>query len=87
MAAAVVGVPLEVLGDDEPVLARIAAGRFTRLRDLGAPSDPVLRAAAGAGVDIDRRRPVAAGPVEIPRWCREQAVSVTRHRYGNLRRH
>ena len=86
MAARVVGVPLEVLADDAAVVERLRAGDLARLRDLGAPSEPVLRAASDAGVDIDRRRPVAAGAVEIGRWCREQAISETRHRYGNLRR-
>lgn len=87
MAAAVVGVHLDVLADDAAVERRLRAGGLSRLRDLGRKSEPVLRAASEAGADIDRRRPVAAGAVEIPRWCREQAISETRHRYGNLRRH
>ncbi len=88
LAAAVVGVGLEEAADDAAVEARLVALEGTRpgrLRDLGATSDRILRAASEAGVDVDRRRPVAVGAVEIPRWCREQSVSETKHRYGNLR--
>jgi RHH-type proline utilization regulon transcriptional repressor/proline dehydrogenase/delta 1-pyrroline-5-carboxylate dehydrogenase len=85
LAARVVGVDLQVVAGDDATLAALRTGRVGRLRDLAATSEPVLRAASEAGVDIDRRRPVAAGEIEITRWSREQAVSETRHRYGNLR--
>ncbi len=86
MAAGAVGVELEVVAGDQAALDILRIRPPGRLRDLASASAPVLRAAADAGVDVDRRRPVAAGRVEIPRWCREQSVSETRHRYGNLRR-
>jgi len=86
LAAATVGVELEVVADDDAIVDILRTRPPGRLRDLGFGSAPVLRAAADAGVVVDRRSPVAAGDVEIPRWCREQAVSETRHRYGNLRR-
>lgn len=85
LAAATVGVQLEVVADDDAIMDVLRERPPGRLRDLGFGSAPVLRAATDAGVDIDRRSPVAAGEIEIPRWCREQAISETRHRYGNLR--
>ena len=85
LAAATVGVDLEVADDDDAIVDILRSRPPGRLRDLAFGSAPVLRAAAEAGVDIDRRSPVAAGEIEIPRWCREQAISETRHRYGNVR--
>ncbi len=52
------------------------------VRALGAVSDDELRALHDAGATVDMRRPVADGAVELPRWAREQAVSITAHRYG-----
>jgi len=87
LAATVVGVPLEVLIDDTAVVARLRDEQPPAvLRDLGAPSEQLGRAASEAGIDIDRRTPVALGEVELLHWSREQSVSETRHRYGNLRR-
>ncbi len=53
-----------------------------RVRILGAPDPDVLRALHASGVVVDTRRPVADGDVELRRWVREQAVSITAHRYG-----
>jgi len=86
LAAGVVGVALDFLPIDADLLDRVRHSPHVLLRDLGDPSERLLRAAAEAGVDVDRRRPVAVGEVEIPRWCREQSVSETRHRYGNIHR-
>jgi len=84
LAAGLAGVAIDVLADDAAVESCLQLLGPGLLRDLGPPSEPILRAAAAAGVDVDRRRPVAVGAVELLRWGREQAVSQTRHRYGNL---
>jgi hypothetical protein len=34
---------------------------------------------------LDDRTPVADGSIELHRWSREQAVSITAHRHGNIR--
>jgi len=52
------------------------------VRVLGTPSAEVLHDLHASGAVVDRRRPVADGDVELARWVREQAVSVTAHRYG-----
>ena len=56
-----------------------------RVRVLGRVPEALRRAAADAWVHLDDRRPVAEGRVELPRWSREQSVSITAHRHGNTR--
>ena len=54
------------------------------LRTVAAPADEVLRAANAAGVNWINAPLSANGRLELTRWLREQAVSTTRHRYGNM---
>lgn len=79
-AAAVTGTGLEYV--ESP--GQVAGGGFDKLRLLG-PADPATQAEAAAlGVWVDAV-PVAAQPErEILRWAREQAVSESRHRHGNV---
>jgi RHH-type proline utilization regulon transcriptional repressor/proline dehydrogenase/delta 1-pyrroline-5-carboxylate dehydrogenase len=75
-------------GTDETVAARArrwAGGAPDRLRVLGTVPDALRRAALDAGLALDDRAPVAEGRIELPRWSREQTVSVTNHRHGNTR--
>jgi RHH-type proline utilization regulon transcriptional repressor/proline dehydrogenase/delta 1-pyrroline-5-carboxylate dehydrogenase len=70
------------------VAARVrcwAGGAPDRLRVLGTVPDALRRAALDAGLALDDRAPVAEGRIELPRWSREQTVSVTNHRHGNTR--
>ena len=78
-AAAVCGVAVTVVrGDSE------AAAGVDKVRVLGEVSDPVRRSLYEAGLWVDEI-PVAVDPRrEILRWVREQAVSETRHRHGNV---
>jgi RHH-type proline utilization regulon transcriptional repressor/proline dehydrogenase/delta 1-pyrroline-5-carboxylate dehydrogenase len=93
-ASRVTGVPLDlsVLGEEpEDALAGRLGGLpgrrgAVRLRLLAPASDALLAAAHAAGVAVDRAPVVGLGRLELPRWCREQAVSVTRHRHGRLLR-
>jgi hypothetical protein len=39
-----------------------------------------------AGVEVDVEPMVPLGEIELLRWTREQAVSETLHRHGNIRR-
>jgi RHH-type proline utilization regulon transcriptional repressor/proline dehydrogenase/delta 1-pyrroline-5-carboxylate dehydrogenase len=59
--------------------------RPDRLRVLGSVPGQLRRAALEAWVPLDDRQPVAEGRIELPRWCREQSVSITTHRHGNVR--
>jgi hypothetical protein len=62
------------------LLARLAGGPG-RVRLLG--SEPAL-AALEPAVHVDGRPPVLLGRIELLRYVREQAVSRTLHRYGNV---
>ena len=54
------------------------------LRTVAVPSDEILRAAIAAGFNWINASVSAHGRLELTRWLREQSVSETRHRYGNL---
>ena len=54
-----------------------------RVRLLG--TDPAERLALlDAGAEVDVEPLVALGTYELLRWTREQAVSTTAHRHGNV---
>jgi acyl-CoA reductase-like NAD-dependent aldehyde dehydrogenase/proline dehydrogenase len=54
------------------------------LRTVRPPSGAVLAAAYDAGLHWIDAPILTNGRFELPRWLREQAVSETRHRYGQL---
>jgi RHH-type proline utilization regulon transcriptional repressor/proline dehydrogenase/delta 1-pyrroline-5-carboxylate dehydrogenase len=87
-AAALVGTRVVVSRADEEDEAALAArlGRVDvdRLRVLGPCSDQLRRAALAAGLDLDDSDAVDHGRIELLRWVREQAISQTMHRYGNV---
>jgi RHH-type proline utilization regulon transcriptional repressor/proline dehydrogenase/delta 1-pyrroline-5-carboxylate dehydrogenase len=68
----------------DALVSRLAGLLPARLRLLGTPAAPVLEAAAGLGIEVDDTAAMANGRVELTRWLREQAVSATLHRYGNI---
>ncbi len=79
-AAGAVGVEVEFVETPR----QVAATRFDKLRLLGAPSAELHAEAAASGVWLDTT-PVAAQPDrELLRWAREQAVSESRHRHGDV---
>lgn len=55
-----------------------------RLRTVNVPSDEVLSAANAAGFNWIDAPFTASGRLELRFWLREQAVSQTRHRYGQI---
>ncbi|MCB9156565.1 MAG: proline dehydrogenase family protein [Caldilineaceae bacterium] len=57
---------------------------FERLRHLGAPTDELLTAAHAAHVPVIHEPVTTSGRLELRYYLREQAVSETRHRYGNV---
>ena len=75
LAAATVGAGVRARGT--------STGAARRVRILGDVDDgDAARPARRVGVTVDPRRPVADGEIELRRWAREQAVSITAHRYG-----
>ncbi len=87
-AATAVGVAADVVGEEDlpDLIAAGATGAVDKIRFLGGAGDAARLAAVDAGVWTDDV-PVAADPArEVLRWAREQAVSESRHRHGNVTR-
>jgi RHH-type transcriptional regulator, proline utilization regulon repressor / proline dehydrogenase / delta 1-pyrroline-5-carboxylate dehydrogenase len=80
-AAAAVGVTLEVVGEAE-VVERAAA--VDKIRLLGQVADSTRLAALDTGCWVDDIPVAADAGQELLRWVREQAVSETLHRHGNI---
>jgi RHH-type proline utilization regulon transcriptional repressor/proline dehydrogenase/delta 1-pyrroline-5-carboxylate dehydrogenase len=89
-AADVCGVPLTISCASAETHAAFAArmgqpaGSAEFLRTLEPPPDEVLRAAYAAGINWIDAPLSPDGRLELTRWLREQAVSETMHRYGNV---
>ncbi len=73
-----------VVEDDDELAARLPVRGVDRLRLLGEASLGLRRAAHAAGITVDDAPVVPHGRVELLHWVREQAISRTLHRYGNL---
>jgi RHH-type proline utilization regulon transcriptional repressor/proline dehydrogenase/delta 1-pyrroline-5-carboxylate dehydrogenase len=63
------------------ILSRLAPPALGRIRLLGTETE---LATLEPAVHVDARPPVLVGRVELLRYLREQAVSRTLHRYGNV---
>jgi RHH-type proline utilization regulon transcriptional repressor/proline dehydrogenase/delta 1-pyrroline-5-carboxylate dehydrogenase len=75
------GVTIE---DEDALVARLGRLRPDKVRLLGAGSDTFRLAAHDAGIWLDDVGLVAHPLLEALRWAREQALSETRHRHGDL---
>ncbi|HET6810674.1 MAG TPA: proline dehydrogenase family protein [Acidimicrobiales bacterium] len=87
-AARITGTPLTVSrpGSEsaEALAARLAGRPDARLRLLGAPEPEVLATAAELGITVLDEPICSHGRIELVRWLREQVVSRSLHRYGNV---
>ncbi len=89
-AAALTGVSLEISLATQESDAKFAARlpelekNFEFLRTVGTPDDEVLRACHTAGLNWIHAPFTASGRQELRYWLREQAVSRTLHRYGQI---
>ncbi len=73
-----------VIEDDPSFLGRLEAGGITRVRLVGGDLGPRLDLMDhGLDVDVEPLNPI--GERELLRYTREQAISETRHRHGNVR--
>lgn len=93
IASRVSGVPLVISRADEEdpdtLIARLPelAERCEFLRTLGSsPEEDLLRAAHCLDLNWIDAPLVTNARLELTRWTREQSVSETRHRYGNVLR-
>ncbi len=73
-----------VVESAEALAARLAAGPAVRVRLVGRPEEPVLIAAAERGLTVLDEPVCSHGRIELLRWVREQTVSRSLHRYGNI---
>ncbi len=96
VAAPFEGMPAGTLVEpDGAFVARMAIARPEHVRLLGPPavvggSDGAVTgelrlALLDAGLEVDVEPLVALGEIELLRWTREQAISETLHRHGNIR--
>lgn len=89
-ASQVTGVPLEISlrseESDDAFAKRLPelAKRHEFLRTIDTPDDVVLRGAFHAGLQWIHGPLLASGRLELTRWMREQSVSTTLHRYGQM---
>jgi RHH-type proline utilization regulon transcriptional repressor/proline dehydrogenase/delta 1-pyrroline-5-carboxylate dehydrogenase len=80
-AAAAIGVDVAVV--EEAALASLAPA-VDKVRILGEVADSTRLAALDSGAWVDDISVAADPRREILRWVREQAVSETLHRHGNI---
>ena len=66
------------------LLGRLAPGGAERLRALAPLSREARAAAHAAGIVVLDAPVLAAGRLELGAYLREQAISRTVHRYGNV---
>ncbi len=70
--------------DGDRLLEMFAEPGWDKVRLLGSIEDKVRLAAHDAGLWVDDVPVVAQPVIEALRWVREQALSETRHRHGNI---
>jgi RHH-type proline utilization regulon transcriptional repressor/proline dehydrogenase/delta 1-pyrroline-5-carboxylate dehydrogenase len=70
--------------DDETFTASIAGMRYGRVRHVGAAPSELRVAAAAAEVEVIDAPVVTSGRLEMRWYLREQSISRTLHRFGNL---
>ena len=69
---------------EDAFAARIGQLGTDRVRVLGNVGGPLRSAAAAAGVHLADDAVTRSGRLELAHYLREQSVSETRHRFGNL---
>ena len=85
-AAKVAGVTLVIARDsDDAFIARVQNLRAGKVRVVGHVSDAIYAACDEYGIPVDDAPVSAIGRIELLRWVREQSVTQTLHRYGNVR--
>ncbi len=88
LAARVAGVAVHLSSEsEEPSLEfirRMSEWSIERIRGVGHLSDNVYAEAARAGIHLIDTPVTPAGRLELQHYLREQAMSVTLHRFGNL---
>jgi RHH-type proline utilization regulon transcriptional repressor/proline dehydrogenase/delta 1-pyrroline-5-carboxylate dehydrogenase len=78
------GAPTTVESEEALAAGLTGAPDGARLRLLGPTSAGVYEAAAEAGLSVLDEPICSSGRVELVRWLREQVITRSLHRYGNI---
>ncbi|MEM9775006.1 MAG: aldehyde dehydrogenase family protein, partial [Chloroflexota bacterium] len=81
-AALTAGVSLVISHSDQDLIPQLA--HLERVRILGTPSVELLKAAQKQHIHVIAEPVSPDGRLELRHYFREQAVTETRHRYGNI---
>jgi hypothetical protein len=73
-----------VVESEAALAARLGAVAADKIRFLGPVGADLRLAAHDAGLWVDDIAVVADPAIEVLRWAREQALSETRHRHGDI---
>ena len=88
LAASVTGTPTTWSSteteSETALIERLHQLRPAKLRALCPISDDLRAACHSLDITVDESPVTTFGPIELPRWLREQSISETRHRYGRL---
>jgi RHH-type proline utilization regulon transcriptional repressor/proline dehydrogenase/delta 1-pyrroline-5-carboxylate dehydrogenase len=88
LAASITGTPttwsIVDTQTEAALIERLRQLQPTKLRALCPISDDLRAACHALDVTVDESPVTTFGPIELPRWLREQSISETRHRYGRL---
>jgi RHH-type proline utilization regulon transcriptional repressor/proline dehydrogenase/delta 1-pyrroline-5-carboxylate dehydrogenase len=85
LAAKVAGVTLVIARDsDEEFIARVRNLRAGKVRVLGRVAYAIYAACDEHGIAVDDAPVSSIGRIEMLHWVREQSVTQTLHRYGNV---
>ena len=84
VTGAVAGAGIDVVEDDDAFRARLVTVAADKVRVLGYPTGTFCLDVMASGAVHDDIAFVADPRVELHRWVREQTISETRHRHGNL---
>lgn len=84
VTSAAAGAGVDVVEDDDAFRARLRTIAAGKVRVLGYPDGTFGLDVLASGAAYDDVAFVGDPRVELHRWVREQAISETRHRHGNL---
>lgn len=85
-AAHLAGVTVIVARDsDDDFIKHVRRIKPSKVRVLGRTSNAIYKRCDELGIAVDDSPVTSIGRLELQHWVHEQVVSITRHRYGNVR--
>ncbi|MDP1792557.1 MAG: proline dehydrogenase family protein, partial [Acidimicrobiales bacterium] len=87
-AAQLAGVTVIVARDsDDDFIKHVRRIKPSKVRVLGRTSNAIYKRCDELGIAVDDSPVTSIGRLELQHWVHEQVVSITRHRYGNVRKY